>query len=309
MAVQENLLDLVGQTPMMKLKRIEEEYGLKAHLIAKLEYFNPAGSIKDRIAKEMILKALKKGLINKETTLIEPTSGNTGIALASISASLGMKLIITMPDSMSIERRNLMKVYGAKVVLTPGSQGMKGAILKAKELAREIENSYILGQFENISNPFAHYKTTGVEIYSQTKGEVDIFVAGVGTGGTISGVGKYLKEQNPKIKIIAVEPLDSPMLSKGKAGVHKIQGIGAGFIPQVLDTKIYDEIIPVTNEDAFFMGKEIAKKEGIFVGISSGAALYAAKQVALREENKGKTIVVMFPDGGDRYLSTTYIQE
>lgn len=229
-------------------------------------------------------------------------------ALASISASLGMKLIITMPDSMSIERRNLMKVYGAKVVLIPGSQGMKGAILKAKELAREIENSYILGQFENRFNPFAHYKTTGVEIYSQTKGEVDIFVAGVGTGGTISGVGKYLKEQNPKIKIIAVEPLDSPMLSKGKAGAHKIQGIGAGFIPQVLDTKIYDEIIPVTNEDAFFMGKEIAKKEGIFVCISSGAALYAAKQVALREENKGKTIVVMFPDGGDRYLSTTYIQ-
>ncbi|MCB8569455.1 cysteine synthase A, partial [Faecalibacillus faecis] len=283
--------------------------GLEADVLAKLEYFNPAGSVKDRIAKEMILDAMEKGLINENTTLIEPTSGNTGIGLSAVATSLNLKIIITMPETMSVERRNLMKAYGAELVLTPGSEGMKGAIAKAKELASQIENSFIPGQFENPANPQAHYKTTGPEIYSQTEGKVDIFVAGVGTGGTISGIGKYLKEQNPNVKVVAVEPASSPVLSTGKGGAHKIQGIGAGFVPDTLDTKIYDEIITVENEDAFASGKEVAKTEGILIGISSGAAIQAAKELAKREENKGKTIVVLLPDGGDRYLSTPLIQD
>ena len=282
---------------------------LKADVLAKLEYFNPAGSVKDRIAKEMILDALEKGLINENTTLIEPTSGNTGIGLSAVATALNLKIIITMPETMSVERRNLMKAYGAELVLTPGSEGMKGAIAKAKELASQIENSFIPGQFENPANPTAHYKTTGPEIYEQTEGKVDIFVAGVGTGGTISGIGKYLKEKNPEVKVVAVEPASSPVLSTGKGGAHKIQGIGAGFVPETLDTKIYDEIITVENEDAFATGKEMAKTEGILVGISSGAALYASKELAKREENAGKTIVVLLPDGGDRYLSTPLIQD
>ncbi|MCB8611515.1 cysteine synthase A, partial [Faecalibacillus faecis] len=283
--------------------------GLEADVLAKLEYFNPAGSVKDRIAKEMILDAMEKGLINENTTLIEPTSGNTGIGLSAVATSLNLKIIITMPETMSVERRNLMKAYGAELVLTPGSEGMKGAIAKAKELASQIENSFIPGQFENPANPQAHYKTTGPEIYSQTEGKVDIFVAGVGTGGTISGIGKYLKEQNPNVKVVAVEPASSPVLSTGKGGAHKIQGIGAGFVPDTLDTKIYDEIITVENEDAFASGKEVAKTEGILIGISSGAAIQATKELAKREENKGKTIVVLLPDGGDRYLSTPLIQD
>ena len=282
---------------------------MKADVLAKLEYFNPAGSVKDRIAKEMILDALEKGLINENTTLIEPTSGNTGIGLSAVATALNLKIIITMPETMSVERRNLMKAYGAELVLTPGSEGMKGAIAKAKELASQIENSFIPGQFENPANPTAHYKTTGPEIYEQTEGKVDIFVAGVGTGGTISGIGKYLKEKNPEVKVVAVEPASSPVLSTGKGGAHKIQGIGAGFVPETLDTKIYDEIITVENKDAFATGKEMAKTEGILVGISSGAALYAAKELAKREENAGKTIVVLLPDGGDRYLSTPLIQD
>ncbi|MEE0967660.1 MAG: cysteine synthase A [Bacilli bacterium] len=305
--IKEGFVDLVGNTPLIRLNKIKEKNDLKADLLAKLEYFNPAGSVKDRIAKEMILDALERGSINSETTLIEPTSGNTGIGLSAVATSLGLKIIITMPETMSIERRNLMKAYGAKLVLTPGSEGMKGAIAKAKELAGEIENSFILGQFENPANPIAHYKTTGPEIYQQTDGKVDIFVAGVGTGGTISGIGRYLKEKNPDIKIVAVEPASSPVLSKGKAGPHKIQGIGAGFVPDTLDIDIYDQIIKVQNDDAFATGKEIAKTEGILVGISSGAALYAAKKLA--EENEGKTIVVLLPDGGDRYMSTPLIQE
>ena len=305
--IKEGFVDLLGNTPLIRLNKIKEKNDLKADLLAKLEYFNPAGSVKDRIAKEMILDALERGSINSETTLIEPTSGNTGIGLSAVATSLGLKIIITMPETMSIERRNLMKAYGAKLVLTPGSEGMKGAIAKAKELAGEIENSFILGQFENPANPIAHYKTTGPEIYQQTDGKVDIFVAGVGTGGTISGIGRYLKEKNPDIKIVAVEPASSPVLSKGKAGPHKIQGIGAGFVPDTLDIDIYDQIIKVQNDDAFATGKEIAKTEGILVGISSGAALYAAKKLA--EENEGKTIVVLLPDGGDRYMSTPLIQE
>ena len=305
--IKEGFVDLGGNTPLIRLNKIKEKNDLKADLLAKLEYFNPAGSVKDRIAKEMILDALERGSINSETTLIEPTSGNTGIGLSAVATSLGLKIIITMPETMSIERRNLMKAYGAKLVLTPGSEGMKGAIAKAKELAGEIENSFILGQFENPANPIAHYKTTGPEIYQQTDGKVDIFVAGVGTGGTISGIGRYLKEKNPDIKIVAVEPASSPVLSKGKAGPHKIQGIGAGFVPDTLDIDIYDQIIKVQNDDAFATGKEIAKTEGILVGISSGAALYAAKKLA--EENEGKTIVVLLPDGGDRYMSTPLIQE
>ena len=277
---------------------------MKADVLAKLEYFNPAGSVKDRIAKEMILDALEKGLINENTTLIEPTSGNTGIGLSAVATALNLKIIITMPETMSVERRNLMKAYGAELVLTPGSEGMKGAIAKAKELASQIENSFIPGQFENPANPTAHYKTTGPEIYRQTEGKVDIFVAGVGTGGTISGIGKYLKEKNPEVKVVAVEPASSPVLSTGKGGAHKIQGIGAGFVPETLDTKIYDEIITVENEDAFATGKEMAKTEGILVGISSGAALYAAVEVAKRPENEGKTIVALLPDTGERYLST-----
>ncbi len=307
--IKNGFLDLVGQTPLVRLNSLIKKEGLEADVLAKLEYFNPAGSVKDRIAKEMILDAMEKGLINEKTTLIEPTSGNTGIGLSAVATSLNLKIIITMPETMSVERRNLMKAYGAELVLTPGSEGMKGAIAKAKELASQIENSFIPGQFENPANPQAHYKTTGPEIYSQTDGKVDIFVAGVGTGGTISGIGKYLKEQNPNVKVVAVEPASSPVLSTGKGGAHKIQGIGAGFVPDTLDTKIYDEIITVENEDAFASGKEVAKAEGILVGISSGAAIKAAKELAKREENKGKTIVVLLPDGGDRYLSTPLIQD
>ena len=307
--VKNSFLDLVGNTPLVRVNNLIKKDELKADVLAKLEYFNPAGSVKDRIAKEMILDALEKGLINENTTLIEPTSGNTGIGLSAVATALNLKIIITMPETMSVERRNLMKAYGAKLVLTPGSEGMKGAIAKAKELASQIENSFIPGQFENPANPTAHYKTTGPEIYSQTEGKVDIFVAGVGTGGTISGIGKYLKEKNPEVKVVAVEPASSPVLSTGKGGAHKIQGIGAGFVPETLDTKIYDEIITVENEDAFATGKEMAKTEGILVGISSGAALYAAKELAKKEENTGKTIVVLLPDGGDRYLSTPLIQD
>lgn len=307
--IKNGFLDLVGQTPLVRLNNLIKKEGLEADVLAKLEYFNPAGSVKDRIAKEMILDAMEKGLINENTTLIEPTSGNTGIGLSAVATSLNLKIIITMPETMSVERRNLMKAYGAELVLTPGSEGMKGAIAKAKELASQIENSFIPGQFENPANPQAHYKTTGPEIYSQTEGKVDIFVAGVGTGGTISGIGKYLKEQNPNVKVVAVEPASSPVLSTGKGGAHKIQGIGAGFVPNTLNTKIYDEIITVKNEDAFASGKEVAKTEGILIGISSGAAIQAAKELAKREENKGKTIVVLLPDGGDRYLSTPLIQD
>ncbi len=307
--IKNGFLDLVGQTPLVRLNNLIKKEGLEADVLAKLEYFNPAGSVKDRIAKEMILDAMEKGLINENTTLIEPTSGNTGIGLSAVATSLNLKIIITMPETMSVERRNLMKAYGAELVLTPGSEGMKGAIAKAKELASQIENSFIPGQFENPANPQAHYKTAGPEIYSQTEGKVDIFVAGVGTGGTISGIGKYLKEQNPNVKVVAVEPASSPVLSTGKGGAHKIQGIGAGFVPDTLDTKIYDEIITVENEDAFASGKEVAKTEGILIGISSGAAIQAAKELAKREENKGKTIVVLLPDGGDRYLSTPLIQD
>lgn len=307
--IKNGFLDLVGQTPLVRLNNLIKKEGLEVDVLAKLEYFNPAGSVKDRIAKEMILDAMEKGLINKNTTLIEPTSGNTGIGLSAVATSLNLKIIITMPETMSVERRNLMKAYGAELVLTPGSEGMKGAIAKAKELASQIENSFIPGQFENPANPQAHYKTTGPEIYSQTEGKVDIFVAGVGTGGTISGIGKYLKEQNPNVKVVAVEPASSPVLSTGKGGAHKIQGIGAGFVPDTLNTKIYDEIITVENEDAFASGKEVAKTEGILIGISSGAAIQAAKELAKREENKGKTIVVLLPDGGDRYLSTPLIQD
>ena len=307
--IKNGFLDLVGQTPLVRLNNLIKKEGLEADVLAKLEYFNPAGSVKDSISKEMILDAMEKGLINENTTLIEPTSGNTGIGLSAVATSLNLKIIITMPETMSVERRNLMKAYGAELVLTPGSEGMKGAIAKAKELASQIENSFIPGQFENPANPQAHYKTTGPEIYSQTEGKVDIFVAGVGTGGTISGIGKYLKEQNPNVKVVAVEPASSPVLSTGKGGAHKIQGIGAGFVPDTLDTKIYDEIITVENEDAFASGKEVAKTEGILIGISSGAAIQAAKELAKREENKGKTIVVLLPDGGDRYLSTPLIQD
>ena len=307
--IKNSFLDLVGNTPIVRVNNLIKKDELKADVLAKLEYFNPAGSVKDRIAKEMILDALEKELINENTTLIEPTSGNTGIGLSAVATALNLKIIITMPETMSVERRNLMKAYGAELVLTPGSEGMKGAIAKAKELASQIENSFIPGQFENPANPTAHYKTTGPEIYEQTEGKVDIFVAGVGTGGTISGIGKYLKEKNPEVKVVAVEPASSPVLSTGKGGAHKIQGIGAGFVPETLDTKIYDEIITVENEDAFATGKEMAKTEGILVGISSGAALYAAKELAKREENAGKTIVVLLPDGGDRYLSTPLIQD
>ena len=307
--IKNGFTDLVGNTPLVRLNNLIKKDELKADVLAKLEYFNPAGSVKDRIAKEMILDAIEKGLIKEGTTLIEPTSGNTGIGLSAVATSLGLKIIITMPETMSVERRNLMKAYGAQLVLTPGSEGMKGAIAKAKQLAQEIPNSFIPGQFENPANPTAHYKTTGPEIYAQTDGKVDIFVAGVGTGGTISGIGKYLKEQNPNIKVVAVEPASSPVLSKGQAGPHKIQGIGAGFVPDTLNTDIYDEIITIENEDAFTTGKEIAKTEGILVGISAGAALFAAKQLDNQKENEGKTIVVLLPDGGDRYLSTPLIQE
>ena len=304
MAIYKKVTDLVGNTPILELGNYEEKNQLEATILAKLEYFNPAGSVKDRIAREIILDALETGKLTKDSVIIEPTSGNTGIGLASVAASLGIRIIITMPETMSVERRNLMKAYGAELVLTDGAKGMKGAIAKADELAKEIPNSFIPGQFVNELNPRAHKRTTGPEIWQDTEGKVDIFVAGVGTGGTVSGVGEYLKSKNPDVKIVAVEPATSPVLSKGEAGAHKIQGIGAGFVPDTLNTDIYDEIIPVENEDAFELGREIARTEGILVGISSGAALKAATELAKRPENKGKTIVVLFPDTGDRYLST-----
>lgn len=300
---------LVGKTPLMELTHIETVYNLEAKILAKLEYFNPAGSVKDRVAKAMIEEAEKSKKINKNTVIIEPTSGNTGIGLAFVATAKGYKTIIVMPNTMSVERRKLIKAYGAQLILTEGEKGMKGAIAKAEELAREIPDSFIPGQFENQENPKMHYETTGPEIYDDTNGNVDIVVAGVGTGGTITGVGRYLKEKNPNVRVVAVEPASSAVLSAGVAGTHKIQGIGAGFVPKILDTNIYDEIITVENEDAFETAKMIGKKEGILVGISSGAALYAAVEVAKRKENKGKTIVVIFPDSGDRYLSTPLFEE
>ena len=295
---------LIGRTPLLELTHIEKAHDLKAKIVAKLEYFNPAGSVKDRIAKAMIDDAEAKGLLKAGSVIIEPTSGNTGIGLASVAAARGYRIIIVMPETMSVERRQLMKAYGAELVLTEGAKGMKGAIAKADELAKEIPNSFVAGQFVNPANPKAHYETTGPEIWQDTDGKVDFFVAGVGTGGTITGVGKFLKEKNPAVKVVAVEPKTSAVLSTGVAGSHKIQGIGAGFVPDVLDTKIYDEIIPVDNDDAFAVGKEIGHREGILVGISSGAALWAAIELAKRPENAGKTIVVLLPDTGDRYLST-----
>ena len=295
---------LIGKTPLLELTHIEAQFGLKAKLLAKLEYFNPAGSVKDRIAKKMIDDAEKAGKLTKDSVIIEPTSGNTGIGLCSVAAARGYRIIIVMPETMSVERRQLMKAYGAELVLTEGAKGMKGAIAKAAELAKEIPNAFIPGQFVNPSNPQAHYETTGPEIFADTDGNVDIFVAGVGTGGTITGVGRYLKEKKPGVKVVAAEPATSAVLSTGVAGPHKIQGIGAGFVPDVLDTKIYDEIIPVTNEDAFATGKLMGKREGVLVGISSGAALWAAIELAKRPENGGKTIVALMPDTGDRYLST-----
>ena len=309
MKVFKKITDLTGKTPLLELTNIENEYGLEATVLGKLEYFNPSGSVKDRIAKAMIDEAEAKGLVNKDTVLIEPTSGNTGIGLASVAASRGYRLIITMPETMSIERRNLMKAYGAELVLTEGSKGMKGAIAKAKELAEEYKNSFIPSQFSNPANPAIHEKTTGPEIWEDTDGKVDIFVAGVGTGGTVSGTGKFLKSKNPNVKVIAVEPAGSPVLSKGTPGPHKIQGIGAGFVPETLDTNIYDEIITVENDDAFATGREVARKEGVLVGISSGAAVWAAKELAKRPENKGKVIVALLPDTGERYLSTAMFAE
>ena len=295
---------LIGSTPLLELTHIEKKLGLKAKVLAKLEYFNPAGSVKDRIAKAMIDDAEAKGLLNADSVIIEPTSGNTGIGLASVAAARGYRIIIVMPETMSVERRQLMKAYGAELVLTEGAKGMKGAIAKADELAKEIPNSFIPGQFVNAANPKAHFETTGPEIFADTDGEVDIFVAGVGTGGTVTGVGQFLKSKKPEVKVVAVEPKSSAVLSTGVAGSHKIQGIGAGFVPDVLDTKVYDEIIPVENDDAFATGKEIGKSEGVLVGISSGAAIWAAIELAKRPENEGKTIVVLLPDTGDRYLST-----
>lgn len=302
--VYDSILDLVGKTPLVELKRIEEKEGLQAKLIAKVESFNPAGSVKDRIAKAMIEDAEAKGLLKEGSVIIEPTSGNTGIGLAAAATVKGYRMILTMPETMSVERRNIVKAYGAEVVLTDGTKGMKGAIEKADELAKEIPNSFIAGQFVNPANPATHKKTTGPEIWEDTDGEVDIFVAGVGTGGTITGTGEYLKEKKPEVKIVAVEPASSPVLSEGVSRPHKIQGIGAGFVPETLNTSIYDEIIKVENEDAFETGKYLAAEEAILAGISSGAALYAAIQLAKREENKGKTIVVLLPDNGDRYYST-----
>lgn len=302
--VYDSILDLVGKTPLVELKRIEEKEGLQAKLIAKVESFNPAGSVKDRIAKAMIEDAEAKGLLKEGSVIIEPTSGNTGIGLAAAATVKGYRMILTMPETMSVERRNIVKAYGAEVVLTDGTKGMKGAIEKADELAKEIPNSFIAGQFVNTANPATHKKTTGPEIWEDTDGEVDIFVAGVGTGGTITGTGEYLKEKKPEVKIVAVEPASSPVLSDGVSGPHKIQGIGAGFVPDTLNTSIYDEIIKVENEDAFETGRYLAAEEAILAGISSGAALYAAIQLAKREENKGKTIVVLLPDNGDRYYST-----
>ncbi len=295
---------LIGHTPLLELTHIEAEYGLRARLLAKLEYFNPAGSVKDRIAKKMLDDAEAAGKLAKESVIIEPTSGNTGIGLASVAAARGYRIIIVMPETMSVERRQLMKAYGAELVLTEGAKGMKGAIAKAEELAKEIPHSFIPGQFVNPSNPQAHYETTGPEIYADTDGAVDVFVAGVGTGGTVTGTGKYLKEKKPSVRVVAVEPASSAVLSTGVAGPHKIQGIGAGFVPEILDTKVYDEIVTVTNEDAFATGRLMGRREGVLVGISSGAALWAAIEVAKRPENEGKTVVVLMPDTGDRYLST-----
>ena len=309
MNIKNNILEAIGNTPLVRLNNLKKELGLQADLIAKVESFNPGGSVKDRIAKAMIEDALQKGLINQDTTIIEPTSGNTGIGLAMCAASLGLKLVITMPESMSIERRNLLKAYGATLVLTDASKGMKGAIAKAEELVKEIPNAFMPLQFTNPANPQIHYLTTGPEIYRDLDGKVDVFIAGVGTGGTISGVGKYLKEQNSAIKVIAVEPLSSPVLSEGHAGSHKIQGIGAGFIPDTLNTSIYDEIIPVSNEDAFATGKMLAQTEGLLVGISSGAAVFAAIDLAKRKEYQDKTIVVLLPDTGERYLSTEMFKD
>ena len=302
-------LELVGNTPLVEVKNIEEELGLEARILVKLEYFNPAGSVKDRIAKAMIEDAEEKGLLKEGSVIIEPTSGNTGIGLASIAAVEGYRIILTMPETMSVERRNILKAYGAEIVLTEGAKGMKGAIEKADELAKEIPGSYIPGQFVNPANPEVHRKTTGPEIWKDTDGEVDLFIAGVGTGGTLTGVGEYLKSQNPDVKIVALEPASSPVLSTGKGGPHKIQGIGAGFVPDVLNTTVYDEIFTVENDDAFATGKLLAKKEGILVGISSGAALYGAIELAKRPENKGKTIVALLPDTGDRYYSTPLFTE
>ena len=300
---------LIGRTPLLELTHIEKKYGLKAKILAKLEYFNPAGSVKDRIAKAMIDEAEKSGKLKADSVIIEPTSGNTGIGLAAVAAARGYRIIIVMPETMSVERRQLMKAYGAELVLTEGAKGMKGAIARAEELSKEIPNSFIPGQFVNLANPKAHFETTGPEIYADTDGEVDIFVAGVGTGGTVTGVGQYLKSKNPNVKVVAVEPASSAVLSGKPSGAHKIQGIGAGFVPDVLDTAVYDEIIPVENEDAFIIGREIGKNEGVLVGISSGAAVHAAIELAKRPENEGKTIVVLLPDTGDRYLSTPLFAE
>ena len=309
MKIYESITDTIGVTPLVEFKNIEKKFNLKAKIIAKVEFFNPGGSVKDRIAKAMLDEAEAKGLVNKDTVIIEPTSGNTGIGLCMVGASRGLRVIIAMPETMSVERRNLMKAYGAELVLTDGSKGMKGAIAKAEELAKEIPNSFIPSQFTNMANPEIHYKTTGKELFEDTDGNIDFFVAGVGTGGTISGTGKYLKEKKPSIKVVAVEPETSPVLSKGTPGPHKIQGIGAGFVPDTLNTSIYDEVITISNEEAFEKGRESARTEGLLVGISSGAAIAAAIKLAQRPENEGKTIAVLLPDTGERYLSTAMFAE